>query len=106
MPASFSPANTSVPTGAAHWHTLVRARAIEASAFVVAAAQVGEHADGRKTYGHSVIVDPWGAVLAEAGDSEDAYRLAIAPIAPSAVARARGAIPLERSRHVRSAKFD
>ncbi|ABC63381.1 carbon-nitrogen hydrolase family protein [Erythrobacter litoralis] len=58
IPAAFTR-----PTGAAHWHTLVRARAIEASAFVVAAAQVGEHEDGRKTYGHSLVVDPWGEVL-------------------------------------------
>jgi predicted amidohydrolase len=101
VPAAFT-----VPTGEAHWHVLLRARAIEIGSHVIAAAQQGTHADGRATFGHSLIVDPWGAVLAEAGDSEDAYRLAIAPIAPSAVARARGAIPLDRSRHVRSAIFD
>ncbi|GAA4038619.1 carbon-nitrogen hydrolase family protein [Parerythrobacter jejuensis] len=58
IPAAFT-----VPTGKAHWHVLQRARAIEASAFVVAAAQVGHHEDGRTTYGHSLVVDPWGEVL-------------------------------------------
>ncbi|MCY3730825.1 MAG: carbon-nitrogen hydrolase family protein [Rhodospirillaceae bacterium] len=60
LPAAFT-----VPTGEAHWRVLVRARAIETLAYVVAAAQCGEHAGGRLTYGHSIIVDPWGAVLAE-----------------------------------------
>lgn len=55
------------PTGEAHWHTLLRARAIENSCFMIAAAQCGDHEDGRKTYGHSLIVDPWGGVLADAG---------------------------------------
>ena len=54
-------------TGKAHWHVLLRARAIENGAFVIAPAQGGTHADGRKTYGHSLIVAPWGEVLAEAG---------------------------------------
>lgn len=58
VPAAFTR-----PTGAAHWHVLLRARAIEAGAFVIAAAQVGLHADGRETYGHSLVVDPWGEVL-------------------------------------------
>lgn len=62
IPAAFT-----VPTGRAHWHVLQRARAIEASAFVIAAAQVGEHEDGRTTYGHSLIVDPWGEVLLDMG---------------------------------------
>jgi len=60
LPAAFT-----VPTGEAHWHVLVRARAIEALSYVVAAAQWGEHDGGRTTYGHSMIVDPWGRVLAE-----------------------------------------
>ena len=60
LPAAFT-----VPTGEAHWRVLVRARAIETLAYVVAAAQCGEHAGGRLTYGHSIIVDPWGAVVAE-----------------------------------------
>ena len=65
IPAAFT-----VPTGKAHWHVLQRARAIEASAFVVAAAQVGEHEDGRTTYGHSLVIDPWGEVLLEMGGRE------------------------------------
>ncbi|WP_319532750.1 carbon-nitrogen hydrolase family protein [uncultured Cohaesibacter sp.] len=55
-------------TGEAHWHVLLRARAIEHGAFVLAAAQGGTHENGRKTYGHSLIIDPWGRILAEAGD--------------------------------------
>ena len=62
IPAAFT-----VPTGKAHWHLLQRARAVEASAFVIAAAQVGRHADGRETYGHSLVVDPWGEVLLDMG---------------------------------------
>jgi predicted amidohydrolase len=57
-----------VPTGRAHWHVLLRARAIENGAFLFAPAQWGEHAGGRKSYGHSLIVDPWGEVLAQAGE--------------------------------------
>ncbi|HWT13678.1 MAG TPA: carbon-nitrogen hydrolase family protein [Allosphingosinicella sp.] len=65
---SFSiPAAFTVPTGEAHWHVLLRARAIEAGAFVVAAAQVGRHEDGRSTYGHSLVVDPWGRVVLDMG---------------------------------------
>ncbi|RMB53728.1 putative amidohydrolase [Sphingomonas sp. PP-CE-3A-406] len=64
VPAAFTR-----PTGAAHWHILLRARAIEAGAFVVAAAQTGVHADGRTTYGHSLVVDPWGDVLLDMGDA-------------------------------------
>lgn len=56
------------PTGAAHWHALLRARAIENGAYVIAPAQYGEHPGGRTTYGHSLIIDPWGNILAEAGD--------------------------------------
>jgi predicted amidohydrolase len=62
IPAAFT-----VPTGQAHWHVLLRARAIEAAAFVIAAAQVGRHEDGRHTYGHSLVVDPWGRVLLDMG---------------------------------------
>lgn len=63
VPAAFTR-----PTGAAHWHTLLRARAIETGAFVVAAAQTGEHADGRATFGHSLVIDPWGTVLLDMGE--------------------------------------
>jgi len=62
VPSAFT-----VPTGEAHWHVLLRARAIENGAFVIAPAQGGTHANGRKTYGNSLIVDPWGTILAEAG---------------------------------------
>jgi deaminated glutathione amidase len=62
-----APAAFTVPTGQAHWHVLLRARAIEAGCFMVAAAQVGTHADGRRTYGHSLVVDPWGEVLLDLG---------------------------------------
>jgi predicted amidohydrolase len=65
VPAAFT-----VPTGEAHWHTLLRARAIEAEAFVIAAAQSGHHDDGRQTFGHSLVVDPWGEVLLDMGKSE------------------------------------
>ncbi|GLK68445.1 carbon-nitrogen hydrolase family protein [Hansschlegelia plantiphila] len=64
-----SPAAFTKQTGAAHWHVLLRARAVETGSFVVAAAQGGAHEDGRETYGHSLIVDPWGRVLAEADDA-------------------------------------
>jgi predicted amidohydrolase len=63
VPAAFT-----VPTGLAHWHVLLRARAIEAGLFVVAAAQVGHHEDGRNTFGHSLVVDPWGEILLDMGD--------------------------------------
>ncbi|MBC2778192.1 carbon-nitrogen hydrolase family protein [Parasphingopyxis marina] len=63
IPAAFT-----VPTGKAHWHVLMRARAIESAAFVVAAAQSGKHEDGRETFGHSLVVDPWGEVLLDMGE--------------------------------------
>jgi predicted amidohydrolase len=63
VPAAFT-----VPTGRAHWHVLLRARAIEAGLFVAAAAQVGSHEDGRQTYGHSLVADPWGEVLLDMGE--------------------------------------
>jgi deaminated glutathione amidase len=65
VPAAFT-----VPTGKAHWHVLLRARAIESACFVVAAAQYGQHADGRVTFGHSLVVDPWGQVLLDMGEGE------------------------------------
>lgn len=63
VPAAFT-----VPTGKAHWEILLRARAIEAGVFVVAAAQCGRHEDGRDTYGHSLLVDPWGQILVDMGE--------------------------------------
>jgi predicted amidohydrolase len=64
VPAAFT-----VPTGAAHWEVLLRARAIETGAFVVAAAQTGRHEDGRETWGHSLVVDPWGRILCDLGQA-------------------------------------
>ena len=66
----FVPSAFTVPTGAAHWETLLRARAIENKAYVVAPAQGGTHASGRKTWGHSMIVDPWGEILASRAEGE------------------------------------
>lgn len=65
----LAPAAFTVPTGQAHWHVLLRARAIEAGCYVIATAQVGHHADGRTTYGHSVVIDPWGDVLLDMGET-------------------------------------
>jgi len=86
IPAAFT-----VPTGKAHWHVLQRARAIEASAYVVAAAQVGEHEDGRRTYGHSLVVDPWGEVLLDMGG--EAPGLAFAEIDLARVLEVRAQLP-------------
>jgi predicted amidohydrolase len=83
VPSAFT-----VPTGEAHWHVLLRARAIENGAFVIAPAQGGTHANGRKTYGHSLIVAPWGEVLAEAG-TEPGVIVADVDPALSVLARAR-----------------
>jgi predicted amidohydrolase len=81
---------------AGHWHVLVRARAVENGCFVFAAAQGGKHENGRETYGHSLIVDPWGRILAE-GDAEPG--VVMAEIDPAEVAKARGRIPsLEHGR--------
>jgi predicted amidohydrolase len=77
-------------TGEAHWHILNRARAIENGCFVFAAAQGGKHENGRETFGHSLIVDPWGRVLAEGGIEPG---IVMAEIDPAAVATARGRIP-------------
>lgn len=78
------------PTGAAHWHVLLRARAIEAGCFVVAAAQTGEHADGRATYGHSLVVDPWGEVLLDMGEPAG---LGFAELDPARLTEVRARIP-------------
>lgn len=99
IPAAFT-----VSTGEAHWHVLMRARAIETGCHIVAAAQAGTHADGRQTYGHSVAVDPWGGVLADAGAAagDGGYRVTLAPIENAPRERARQSIPLGRSRAVRN----
>jgi predicted amidohydrolase len=77
-------------TGKAHWHALLRARAIENGAFVIAPAQGGTHANGRQTYGHSLIVSPWGDVLAEAGTDPGVI---VADIDPALCAAARARVP-------------
>jgi deaminated glutathione amidase len=77
-------------TGEAHWHVLNRARAIENGAFVLAAAQGGRHENGRETYGHSLVVDPWGHILAEVGTEPG---VVLARIDPAAVSAARARIP-------------
>jgi len=77
-------------TGEAHWHVLQRARAIENGCFVLAAAQGGKHENGRETYGHSLVVDPWGRILAEGGTEPG---VVMAQIDPSEIVAARSRIP-------------
>ena len=84
-----APACFTRQTGEAHWHILQRARAIETGSFVISAAQGGLHEDGRETFGHSLIVDPWGRVLADAGGAEPGVILAEIDMAQVADARAR-----------------
>ncbi|GJD79769.1 amidohydrolase [Methylobacterium gregans] len=84
-----APACFTQQTGEAHWHVLHRARAIETGSFMISAAQGGRHEDGRDTYGHSIIVDPWGRVLADAGGAEPGIILAEIDLARVADARAR-----------------
>ena len=86
-----APAAFTRQTGEAHWHILQRARAIENGAFMISAAQAGVHEDGRETFGHAIIVDPWGKILAEAGDKGATF--IIADIDTDAVAQARAKIP-------------
>lgn len=90
VPAAFT-----VPTGQAHWHVLLRARAIEAGLFVVAAAQSGDHEDGRATFGHSLVVDPWGEVLVDGGKGE---KLLFAQIELERIADVQSRIPVLRHR--------
>jgi len=85
VPAAFT-----VPTGRAHWHVLLRARAIEAGLFVVAAAQVGQHEDGRQTFGHSLAIDPWGDVLLDMGDETG---VGFADVDLKRISDVRGRIP-------------
>jgi len=86
VPAAFTR-----PTGAAHWEILLRARAIEAGAFVVAAAQTGVHEDGRETHGHSLVIDPWGDVLL---DMDEGAGLAFAEIDVPRIEQVRSRIPV------------
>jgi deaminated glutathione amidase len=92
VPSAFT-----VPTGKAHWHVLLRARAIETASFVIAAAQSGRHADGRETYGHSLVVDPWGEVLLDMGEGEG---LGFAEIDLARVDEVRAQIPVHLNRRV------
>jgi nitrilase len=92
VPAAFT-----ATTGAAHWHTLLCARAIENLAYVIAPGQYGQHADGRATYGHSLIVDPWGRMLAEAADG-DCY--VAAEIDPGLPAKLRSEFPALANRRL------
>ena len=85
VPAAFTQT-----TGEAHWHTLLRARAIENGCFVIAPAQTGTHAGGRKTFGHALIIDPWGHVLADAGKEEGVI---VADIELSLVGSIRASLP-------------
>lgn len=86
----LAPAAFTVPTGQAHWHVLLRARAIEAGCFLIATAQVGNHADGRTTYGHSLVVDPWGDVLLDMGETAG---LALVDLDLSRIDAVRGRVP-------------
>ena len=86
VPAAFT-----VPTGEAHWEVLLRARAIETGSWVIAAAQAGKHENGRSTWGHSMIIDPWGKIVAELGG--EGPGVAVADIDIKAVEDARGKVP-------------
>jgi len=99
-----APAAFTRQTGQAHWHVLQRARAIENGAWVITAAQGGKHEDGRETYGHSLIIDPWGRVVAEADHDEPG--VVVAEIDPAASAEARKKIPnLKNARPFEVANF-
>ncbi|MCB1516699.1 MAG: carbon-nitrogen hydrolase family protein [Hyphomicrobiaceae bacterium] len=95
VPAAFTQ-----PTGEAHWEVLLRARAIETGSFVLAAAQAGDHANGRSTHGHSMIVDPWGRILAEKADREPG--LLLADLDLDAVTDARRRLPVLDMRQAHS----
>jgi predicted amidohydrolase len=92
VPAAFT-----LTTGKDHWHVLLRARAIEAQCYVIAAAQTGRHFGQRVSYGHALICDPWGTVLSECGEGEG---YAIAAIDPAVVERVRGSVPSLRHRRL------
>ena len=88
VPAAFT-----VPTGEAHWEVLLRARAIETGSFIIAPAQTGEHEGGRKTWGHSMIINPWGKILAEAGTEQE---IIYADLDLAEIKKARNSIPALR----------
>jgi predicted amidohydrolase len=98
VPASFQR-----ETGPAHWQVLLRARAIENAAWVIAPAMCGDHANGRSTYGHSIIIDPWGRVQAELGDQPGVL---VTDIDPDAAAQVRSMLPaLEHDREFKLERF-
>ena len=94
VPAAFT-----VPTGQAHWHCLLRARALDQGCFVVAAAQSGCHADGRDTYGHSLVIDPWGDMVIDAGPD---VGLSFAQLSPARLTEVRQRLPLDKHARVPS----
>ena len=85
MPAAFT-----ATTGAAHWHLLLRARAVENQCYVLAAAQGGEHPSGRRTYGHSVLIDPWGVIVAERADGPG---IVVGDVDPARINAVRAELP-------------
>ena len=95
--AMFVPSAFTVPTGAAHWETLLRARAIENQAYVVAPAQGGSHASGRRTYGHSMIVDPWGTILAMRAEGEG---IVLAEMDLARIREVQAALPAHANRRM------
>ena len=90
------PSAFTVPTGKAHWEALLRARAIETQSYVIAAAQAGLHNKKRRSYGHAMIVDPWGQVVAELGDECQQPQIATADIDLELVSKVRREMPLLR----------
>jgi predicted amidohydrolase len=92
VPAAFT-----LHTGKDHWHVLLRARAIEAQCFVVAAGQWGKHPQGRATYGHSMVIDPWGTIVAEASDRAG---VVIAELVREDLRRVRASLPSLRHRRL------
>jgi predicted amidohydrolase len=94
VPAAFT-----ARTGAAHWHLLLRARAVENQCYVLAAAQGGTHPGGRRTYGHSMLVDPWGEIVAERG--EDGAGVVVGDIDPARIESVRASLPALAHRTLR-----
>jgi nitrilase len=85
VPAAFT-----ATTGAAHWHLLLRARAVENQCYVLAAAQGGEHPGGRRTYGHSMLIDPWGVIVAE---RDDGPGIVVGDVDPARIKAVRAELP-------------
>lgn len=90
------PSAFTVPTGKAHWEVLLRARAIESQCYVIASAQVGRHNEKRVSYGHSMIIDPWGRVLADVGEAAQEPEIATAVIDHDLLRKVRTEMPLSR----------